>query len=227
MKSLSIKTFIFLSIIFITINCKKDELPSPTQSSPNDIKENVQSSTGVNFPNTVSGKSTSTLSGNNTTDNPTITPSTSVGNNQDNNTANDSLNTSTSGSNQSTFTTIGNNVSNPGNTTTTIGNNSNPNTTTGSNSSSGNNPPTITVTSSVSYALDIAPILQNRGCNGCHGYNLTSARADAGPSSAVNSILNRINRSQGSAGFMPRNGSKLPQSEIDKIQAWFDSGMNP
>lgn len=110
---------------------------------------------------------------------------------------------------------------------TTSGNNTNPTTSSGTNT---NNPPPTTTPSapiSPSYALDIAPILLNRGCTGCHGYTFATASTSVGPSTNVRSILNRINRTQGSTGFMPRNGTKLPQSEIDKIQEWFDSGMNP
>lgn len=133
--------------------------------------------------------------------------------------------TSTGAIPSSNPTTTSGNSQNTSNTTS--GNNTNPTTSSGTNT---NNPPPTTTPSapiSTSYSLDIAPILLNRGCTGCHGYTFATASTSVGPSTNVRSILNRIKRTQGSTGFMPRNGTKLTQSEIDKIQEWFDSGMNP
>lgn len=191
MKFSLVTTSIILFFTILISNCKKEEVPVPSQVKPSKTSENINTSTGTNFPNvnTVSGSSSgsSTIPNSNTT--------------------------TTSGNSQNTVNT-------------TSGNNTNPTTSSGTNN---NNPPPTTTPSapiSPSYAVDIAPILQNRGCNGCHGYTFATASAEAGPATNVRRILNRINRTQGSTGFMPKNGTKLPQSEINKIQEWFDSGMN-
>lgn len=78
------------------------------------------------------------------------------------------------------------------------------------------------ITSLVSYAADIKPILAPK-CGSCHTKykNYTGTKAD------INLIINRINRAQGSAGFMPKNGNKLPQSQLDLIQQWLDDGLQP
>ncbi|MDX2189413.1 MAG: hypothetical protein SFY32_06100 [Bacteroidota bacterium] len=83
------------------------------------------------------------------------------------------------------------------------------------------NPPPI------SYDLQIQPLLNSYGCYHCHALDYNTIRIKTGPSSNVNSILNRINRTQGSLGFMPSGGSKLTPDQINLIQQWYDTGMSP
>jgi hypothetical protein len=79
-----------------------------------------------------------------------------------------------------------------------------------------------TPSSFVSFADDILPIL-NASCTSCHSTfsNYNTAK------SKINTIIDRINRVQGSTGFMPKNGTKLPQNQLDLIQQWLDDGLNP
>lgn len=95
---------------------------------------------------------------------------------------------------------------------------------------------TITVNSTpglISFETDIKPIILNR-CSNCHtggpntNYTIyANASANAGPVTTANTILERINRVQGSGGFMPKNGTMLPQTELDLIQQWYDDGLQP
>lgn len=94
----------------------------------------------------------------------------------------------------------------------------------------GNPDPMACDTNSITYAADVAPIL-NGSCatSGCHngatmqsGLDLStyaSAKliADDG---RLTGVINHAN------GFptMPRNASKLPQCTIDQIQAWINAG---
>ena len=70
------------------------------------------------------------------------------------------------------------------------------------------------------YTSDVLPIIQ-ANCGGCHPNYLTFNGAKSG----VNSILDRIQRAQGSSGFMPRNGSPLPAAQIQTIQDWLNDGL--
>ncbi|MDQ3191680.1 MAG: hypothetical protein M3Q58_08810 [Bacteroidota bacterium] len=93
---------------------------------------------------------------------------------------------------------------------------------------------TVNVTTGlISFETDIKPIILNR-CPSCHtgGTNTNytiyaNASANAGPLTSANTILERINRTQGAAGFMPQSGTKLPQAELDLIQQWYDDGLQP
>ncbi len=77
----------------------------------------------------------------------------------------------------------------------------------------------------ISYQADIRPLVNNR-CAPCHitgvetkwtEYNNTRRHID--------DIIDRIQRSEGSTGFMPQSGSKLPQSEIDLYIQWRADGL--
>lgn len=70
----------------------------------------------------------------------------------------------------------------------------------------------------ISFAKDIQPFLQV--CGNCHTYNTyLSARTNA------NRMLDRIQRPQGSAGFMPQSGTPLTRAQIDLFQKWIDDGL--
>jgi len=87
---------------------------------------------------------------------------------------------------------------------------------------------TARVLSGVSYVNDVRPILQSScGLNnsGCHSSstgsdlnNYNSVRLRAGQ------IKTRISLPEGNPSLMPKGGSRLPQSEIDRITCWVDDG---
>jgi len=88
---------------------------------------------------------------------------------------------------------------------------------------------TVNVTASlVSFASDILPIIQNN-CASCHtpGGSEVDYTNYSNSSGDVNAILNRIQRVQGSSGFMPKNGTSLTQQEINLIQQWLNDGLQP
>ena len=77
------------------------------------------------------------------------------------------------------------------------------------------------------YKSDIQPIIV-ASCSPCHvyggaqinfgsSYNNTKNKADA--------IIDRINRMQGSTGFMPYQGTKLDAATIAKIEKWKTDGL--
>ncbi|WP_131458456.1 c-type cytochrome [Jiulongibacter sediminis] len=79
---------------------------------------------------------------------------------------------------------------------------------------------------------DVNAIFQ-ANCQPCHlagsGANF-EARAkfvnDASIAAAVSSgIISRINKEQGDPALMPKNGNKLPASDIQLIQDWIDGGL--
>ena len=75
------------------------------------------------------------------------------------------------------------------------------------------------------YEESVAPIL-TQNCIDCHsgsspsgGLNLddyTSVRGGMGD------VLDRVNREEGSSGFMPRGGSKLTDAELSILQSFFE-----
>lgn len=71
-----------------------------------------------------------------------------------------------------------------------------------------------------SFQRDIKPILQ-QSCTGCHSNysDYESVKKDA------DMIINRIQRSPGSVGFMPQGGMALTQAQIDLIKKWKDEGF--
>jgi len=96
---------------------------------------------------------------------------------------------------------------------------------------------TVTITASlVSFANDIRPIIiANCMGTGCHSagmggqtnysdYTLSKNNILAG---GANSILDRINRTQGSTGFMPKFDPKLSQTQLDLFAQWQIDGLQP
>lgn len=78
----------------------------------------------------------------------------------------------------------------------------------------------------VKFSEEIAPLLSNR-CGECHsaGASQTNYLDYTTARNGIDRILNRIQREEGSAGFMPLNGTKLSQESIDLIQQWRDDGF--
>ncbi len=69
----------------------------------------------------------------------------------------------------------------------------------------------------VSFALNIQPFL---GCSGCHTYNdYNNARNN------INRILDRVQRTQGSSGFMPQGGTPLSATQINLLKKWVSDGF--
>jgi len=75
------------------------------------------------------------------------------------------------------------------------------------------------------YVETIAPIL-SQNCVGCHSGESPSGdlRLDSFTSvrNSIESTLDRVNRDQGSAGFMPQGGSKLTEDQMTSLQAFFE-----
>jgi hypothetical protein len=57
-------------------------------------------------------------------------------------------------------------------------------------------------------------------CGNCHNYNtFAAARTN------VNAIINRVERPQGSTGFMPRGGTPLTAAQINLLKQWLADGL--
>jgi hypothetical protein len=80
----------------------------------------------------------------------------------------------------------------------------------------------------LSFATDISPIIQGN-CSSCHTYggSQTNYIDYTNASNRVNMLVDRTNRTQGGLGFMPKNGTKLTQPQLDLIQQWWDEGLQP
>tara|TARA_B100001750_G_scaffold55535_1_gene43826 strand:- start:110 stop:490 length:381 start_codon:yes stop_codon:yes gene_type:complete len=79
------------------------------------------------------------------------------------------------------------------------------------------------------YTGSVQPILDSKGCTGCH--------ATSGPAGGLaldsfesvhsgivhGSVLDRVGREPGEPGFMPQGGTKLSQDQLDILQGF--SGM--
>ena len=75
------------------------------------------------------------------------------------------------------------------------------------------------------YEESVAPIL-TQNCIGCHSGSTPSGGISLETFSSVQngmgSVLDRVNREQGSSGFMPDGGSKLPGTDLDILQTFLD-----
>ena len=89
-------------------------------------------------------------------------------------------------------------------------------------------PESCTPSETPSYSIDVAPIMAAR-CNSCHSGSFPSGNIKVDSYSSIvvsvenGSLLGSIKHS-GSFSPMPKNGSKLSNCEIQKIQAWIDAG---
>lgn len=98
---------------------------------------------------------------------------------------------------------------------------------------------TVAGTSGISFANDIVPLLNGKGCTGCHGgsggltvlphSSLLMGNSDHGPVITVGngegSVL--VRKLRGTAGFgsrMPQGASPLSESEIQKFVQWINQG---
>ena len=86
------------------------------------------------------------------------------------------------------------------------------------------NPNPVTIT----YTNTIKSIISNN-CTSCHGSNPSNGASIsldtyARVKASADNIIDRISRAQGAGGMMPQNGSRLPQTTIDKVIAWKNNG---
>lgn len=88
-----------------------------------------------------------------------------------------------------------------------------------------------TVPASVTYTNFIKSIMDNN-CVSCHG-NTPSGGAPMSLTTYQNvkdavlnrGLIDRISRVQGTAGMMPLGGTRLPQSSINQIMDWKNTGF--
>ena len=85
-------------------------------------------------------------------------------------------------------------------------------------------------TTNMSYATDIAPIIQNN-CNSCHSAGAAPGQGTVALDTYndlknnINETLERVNLQPSEGRFMPRSGSSIGSCDIDKIRAWKDQGF--
>ena len=86
-------------------------------------------------------------------------------------------------------------------------------------------------TAQVSYAADIEPIIVPMcGYNGCHGESFPANNISL---NNYDNIVNTVSpqlllssiKHDGSASNMPKNGNKLPDCDIAKIEKWINDGQ--
>jgi|GEM_PF-1074003 len=89
---------------------------------------------------------------------------------------------------------------------------------------------TVIITSSggnkITYDTDIKPIINNN-CMPCHvnGGGNTNYTVYTAAKNNINAIIDRVNRTQGSGGFMPKVGSKLSSVELSALAQWKTDGL--
>ena len=75
------------------------------------------------------------------------------------------------------------------------------------------------------YEESVAPIL-TQNCIGCHSGSSPSGGLNLDDYTTVRSgmgdVLVRVNREEGSSGFMPQGGSKLTDTELSILQSFFE-----
>lgn len=85
------------------------------------------------------------------------------------------------------------------------------------------NPVTITYTNTIKSII-------STNCTSCHGSNPSNGANGSLDTytrvkASADNIIDRISRAQGAAGMMPQNGTRLPQSTINKIIEWKANGF--
>lgn len=86
----------------------------------------------------------------------------------------------------------------------------------------------VPVVVKLTYDKDIKAILTT-SCTPCHlatGTNPNKWDDFTQAKAKISSIINRIEREPGTAGFMPRNGTaKLPLETVNKLKQWLTDGL--
>ncbi|MDC0580306.1 cytochrome c [Bacteroidia bacterium] len=93
-----------------------------------------------------------------------------------------------------------------------------------------NQPQSLCDSLDVLYTNDIAPILDNAGCSGsyCHGFGtagITIKDYATTRASAENPKFLKAIKHEMSASPMPKNGLKLSDDDIQKIECWIQNGF--
>lgn len=83
----------------------------------------------------------------------------------------------------------------------------------------------------ITYAIHVAPII-NANCVSCHsnpavaGASIPMTNYSEVKSAFENTnALNRMNKQPGEGGFMPKYGTRLPQTSIDLVEEWINEGF--
>lgn len=78
----------------------------------------------------------------------------------------------------------------------------------------------------ITFENNIKPLIQTH-CSPCHvaGGSKSLLENFANSSLQINSILNRVNRMEGEDGFMPKDETKLSDSDIALIKKWQTDGL--
>ncbi len=85
----------------------------------------------------------------------------------------------------------------------------------------------VQVIKTITFTGDIQPLIQSN-CAPCHVYGGTSTNYSQVYMNAkdnVDYILDRVQRTQGSMGFMPNGGTKLDDATISLIKEWKAGGL--
>jgi hypothetical protein len=91
-------------------------------------------------------------------------------------------------------------------------------------------PITVIITVSplkITYNANVKAIFVEN-CTPCHmaaGYNPVKLDQYAQAKAKINAILDRVQRSPGSTGFMPNGGTKLSDEKIAILKKWLDDGL--
>lgn len=78
----------------------------------------------------------------------------------------------------------------------------------------------------VTYTKDVKPIMV-ASCAPCHvagGTNPNKWDEYTPTKNKITTILDRVNREEGAAGFMPNGGTKLSSETIDMLNKWVADG---
>jgi len=87
------------------------------------------------------------------------------------------------------------------------------------------------ISATITYTNSIKTIMDNN-CNFCHG-NIPSNGAPMSLTTYQNvkdavlsrGLIDRISKAQDAPGMMPYGGTRLPQSSIDQVISWKNSGF--
>jgi len=86
---------------------------------------------------------------------------------------------------------------------------------------------TIEVTEKKTTFTDIKPLVQSN-CSGCHtggGQTNYTLYSNMNTSEKVNTVIERMERTPGADGFMPKNGARQLTDMIEKIKAYLNDGL--
>ncbi len=83
-------------------------------------------------------------------------------------------------------------------------------------------------TAAVSFEEDLVPLLElNCTSPACHGggsYPDLTTHTAVAQSATEGSLLDRIRKSSGDPGLMPKNGTPLPECDLQMFERWVNEG---